>query len=154
MAVSAGRTYQMGTAVAWVAMWTGAAILLRADADAFGRMLPLLAAGSLVGLALPGHDGVRTYLIGTLAVWSTLIAGTAILLAGTEALRPMLGLFAAGAGYFVIVVPVFLTVSWSAREHGARRGRAQEHGARRGRAQEHGARRGRAQQHGPAEGAD
>ncbi|NJP88742.1 hypothetical protein HCN51_04610 [Nonomuraea sp. FMUSA5-5] len=109
------RVHQIGSAVVWVGMWTGAALILRGHPGAFGSMIPLLAAGSVVGLALPGHDGMRFYLIGSLVVWVALLAGAALLLGGTPWLGPVLGLLAAGAAYFLVVAPTYM-IMWPPRE--------------------------------------
>ncbi|GAA2208075.1 hypothetical protein GCM10009850_035330 [Nonomuraea monospora] len=108
--MSPQRVHQVGSALAWVGVWTGAGLILRGHPDVFGSMIPLLAVGSFIGLALPGHDGVRFYLIGSLAVWAALLVGTALLLSGTTLLGPMLGLLAAGAGYFLVVTPTYLVM--------------------------------------------
>ncbi|MCK2215882.1 hypothetical protein MF672_019075 [Actinomadura sp. ATCC 31491] len=120
MALSAERKHQIGTALVWVAMWTGTGLILRGHGDEFGSMIPLLAAGSFVGLALPGHQGMRAYLIGTLTVWAALLVATAIVLSGTAFLGPMMALLAAGAAYFVLVVPIYLIISWPGRADGDR----------------------------------
>ncbi|TYB60205.1 hypothetical protein FXF51_31915 [Nonomuraea sp. PA05] len=108
--MSPQRLHQIGSAVAWVGMWAGVGLLLRSQPDVFGSMIPLLAAGSVIGLALPGHDDVRLYLTGSLVVWAGLLSGAALVLGGTSFLGPILTLLAVGAGYFLIVVPTYLTM--------------------------------------------
>ncbi len=54
--VSGVRAYWIGSVVAWIAVWLGTAVALSGSGQ-FGKVLPILVAGNLIGLgadALPG----------------------------------------------------------------------------------------------------
>jgi hypothetical protein len=50
------RAYRIGWVVAWVAVWLGTGVALDGSGQ-FGRVLPILVAGNLIGLGADGLPG-------------------------------------------------------------------------------------------------
>jgi hypothetical protein len=71
----------------------------------FGRVLPILVVGNLIGLGADGLPGHRR-LLGPAVVWAVLLAGVMIVLGESPYLGRELVVLAAGALWFVGVGPL------------------------------------------------
>jgi hypothetical protein len=98
------RAYWIGWVVAWVAVWLGTRVALGGSGQ-FGKVLPILVVGNLIGL---GADGLPRHrrLLGPAVVWAVLPAGVMIVLGESPYLGRELVVLAAGALWFVGVGPL------------------------------------------------
>ena len=72
------RAYWIGSVVAWIAVWLGIAVALSGSGQ-FGKVLPILVAGNLIGLGADALPGYRQ-LLGPAVVWAVILAGVMIVL--------------------------------------------------------------------------
>jgi hypothetical protein len=98
------RAYRIGSVVAWIAVWLGTAVALSGSGQ-FGKVLPILVAGNLIGLGADALPGYRQ-LLGPAVVWAVILAGVMIVLGESPYLGRELVALAAGALWFVGVGPL------------------------------------------------
>ncbi|GAA4039173.1 hypothetical protein [Nonomuraea soli] len=111
-----------GAAVVWTAMWVGCAVITRGDADAFGAMIPLLAAGSLLVLLSYAHRAaVAGYVVSSLSATAAVLAGTLLVLGDTPYLVPMVWLLGVGGLSTAALAPVYWTIRTTRRGSAHRR---------------------------------
>jgi hypothetical protein len=90
--------------VAWIAVWLGTGVALGGSGQ-FGKVLPILVVGNLIGLDADGLPGHRR-LLGPAVVWAVVLAGVMIVLGESPYLGRELAVLAAGALWFVGLGPL------------------------------------------------
>jgi hypothetical protein len=101
------RADWIGSVVAWIAVWLGTGVALGGSGQ-FGKVLPILVVGNLIGLGADGLPGHRR-LLGPAVVWAVLLAGVMIVLGQSPYLGRELVVLAAGALWFVGVGPLVVS---------------------------------------------
>lgn len=97
------RAYWIGSVAVWVLVWLGTGVALRGSGQ-FGRVLPILLVGNLIGLAVDGLPG-RIRLLDPAVVWAAMLVGVTLVLGESPYLRPQLAVIAAGAVWFFAAGP-------------------------------------------------
>ena len=72
------RAYWIGSVVVWIAVWLGTGVALRGS-GLFGKVLPILVAGNLIGVAADGLPG-RIRLLDSAVVWASMLVGVTLVL--------------------------------------------------------------------------
>jgi hypothetical protein len=93
------RAYWIGSVVVWIAVWLGTGVALCGSGQ-FGKVLPILVAGNLIGVAADGLPG-RIRLLDSAVVWAAMLVGVTLVLGESPYLGPELVVLAAGALWFV-----------------------------------------------------
>jgi hypothetical protein len=93
------RAYWIGSVVVWIAVWLGTGVALHGSGQ-FGKVLPILVAGNLIGVAADGLPG-RIRLLDSAVVWAAMLVGVTLVLGESPHLGPELVVLAAGALWFV-----------------------------------------------------
>ena len=93
------RAYWIGSMVVWIAVWLGTGVALGGSGQ-FGKVLPILVAGNLIGVAADGLPG-RIRLLDSAVVWAAMLVGVTLVLGESPYLGPELVVLAAGALWFV-----------------------------------------------------
>jgi hypothetical protein len=97
------RAYWIGSVAVWVLVWLGTGVALRGSGQ-FGKVLPILVVGNLLGLAADGLPG-RIRLLDPAVVWAAMLVGVTLVLGESPYLLRQLAVIAAGAVWFVGVGP-------------------------------------------------